>query len=83
MEIKDKIEQFILSEICPDMGITNLTHISEDESLVNSGIIDSLGILKILSFMDEEFGVDLSSDVIRPEKFATIKSICELIKNKG
>ena len=80
MEFKEQMEQFILSEICPDMGIT---HISEDESLLDSGIMDSLGILKILSFLDEEFGVDLASEVIRPEKFATIRSICELIKNKG
>jgi acyl carrier protein len=80
MELKEKIEQFILTEVNSDIG---LTHLGEDDALIDSGIIDSLGILKILSFLDEEFGLDLSSEVIRPEKFATIKSICELIKNKG
>jgi acyl carrier protein len=46
---------------------------------VDSGIVDSLGILKILSFLDDEFGVDLSDEEIRPEKFGSIRLILELI----
>lgn len=75
MEQKEKLEEFILTEVCPDMG---LEQISEDTELIDSGIVDSLGILKILSFLDDEFGVDLSDEDIRPEKFATIKLILEL-----
>ena len=77
MEHKEKIEEFILTEVCPDLG---LEHISEDEQLIESEIVDSLGILKILSFLDDEFGVDLSDDEIKPETFSTISSIMELIK---
>ena len=49
MDFKEKIEQFILTEICEDLGL-NIQHIQEDQPLIDSGIIDSLGILRLLSF---------------------------------
>jgi len=77
MEYKEKIEKFILTEVCEELGLKGL---GEDDELIDSEIVDSLGILKIMSFLDEEFGVELSDDDIRPEKFATIGAIIGLIK---
>lgn len=77
MGYKEKLEEFILTEVCAEMDLKEL---GEDEQLIDSDIVDSLGILKILSFIDEEFGVDLSDDDIRPENFATIGTIIGLIK---
>lgn len=76
MDSKKKIEAFIIEEVCPDLGVTE---IKEDENLIDSGMMDSLGILKILDFLDEEFGVDLSSDEIKHENFETIKKIMEMV----
>ena len=70
-------KEFIIKEICTDLGV-NIQSISEDEPLIESGIVDSLGILQILSFLDEELGIDLSSDGIDPEKFVDIKTICQM-----
>ena len=81
MEIKEKIRQFILKEVCSESGIQS---IEEDEPLIDSGILDSLGILKLLSFLDEEYGIDLSSAEIKPENFVNIQTISELVeKQKG
>ncbi len=79
MDFKKKIEEFILTEICEDLGL-DIQHIEEDKPLIDSGIIDSLGILKILSFIDEELGIDISSTEINPGNFINIKSICEMIE---
>ncbi|HXI09863.1 MAG TPA: phosphopantetheine-binding protein [Thermodesulfobacteriota bacterium] len=76
MNMNERIKQFILTEVCPD---ANITEIGDAEPLISSGILDSLGILKILSFLDEEFGIDLSSDEIKHDNFSTVNSICELI----
>ena len=83
MELREKLEQFILKEICAELNIDHGSHIDDDEPLVDSGMIDSLGILKILSFLDEECGVDLSSEEIKPAKFATLRSICQLVQREG
>jgi acyl carrier protein len=79
-EFKDKLKQFIKTEVNPER---NIEEIGDDEPLLESAIIDSLGILKILSFMDEEFGVDLSSDQIKLENFKDVTSINRLFEQSG
>ena len=79
-ELNAKLKEFIMTEVSPDL---NLPQLDDDEPLIESGIIDSLGILKILAFMDETFGVDLSSDQIKLENFKTVRSICALIDRQN
>lgn len=76
-ELKQKLKQFIITEVNPER---NLGALEDDEPLLESGIIDSLGVLKILAFLDEEFGIDLSADQIKVEKFKNISSICALVE---
>jgi len=75
-ELNAKLKEFIMTEISPDL---NLAQLDDNEPLIESGIIDSLGVLKILAFLDETFGVDLSSDQIKLENFKTVSSICALV----
>jgi acyl carrier protein len=79
-EFKDKLKQFIMTEVNPER---DLAEIGDDEPLLESAIIDSLGILKILAFMDEEFGVDLSSDQIKLENFRDVATINRLFEQSG
>ena len=79
-EFKAKIKEFIMTEVNPDR---NLEALGDDEPLIDSEIIDSLGVLKIMAFLDEEFGIDLSAEEIKLENFKNVTSICSLIeKNK-
>ncbi|MGH8582199.1 MAG: acyl carrier protein [Gammaproteobacteria bacterium] len=78
MEARDRIRKFILEEVCPD---ANLAHIEDDAPLVTSGLVDSLGILRILSFLDDEFGVNIASEEIKQENFSTIATIVALLDN--
>jgi len=75
-ELNAKLKEFIMTEISPDL---NLAQLDDNEPLIESGIIDSLGVLKILAFLDETFGVDLSSDQIKLENFKTVSLICALV----
>jgi acyl carrier protein len=50
-----------VTEVSP----TSISRIEDDESLIESGILDSLGILKILAFLDETFGI-VSAAEIKP-----------------
>ena len=75
-EFGTKIKEFIMTEVNPDLRLDKL---EDDEPLIDSGIIDSLGVLKILAFLDEAFGIDLSSEEIKLENFRTVRSICQMI----
>jgi acyl carrier protein len=78
-EFSEKIKQFIMTEVNPDL---HLERIDDDEALIESGIIDSLGVLKILAFLDESFGIDLSSGEIKLENFRDVRTICKLIEQQ-
>ena len=79
-EYSAKIKDFILTEVNPDLGLASL---DDDEPLIDSGIVDSLGVLRILSFLDESFGIDLSGDEIKLQNFRSVRSICDLIARGG
>lgn len=79
MDLKKKIEEFILTEICADLGL-DIQNIDDDEPLIDSEVLDSLGILKLISFFDEEFDIDISADGINPENFVNIRTICALVQ---
>lgn len=79
-EYGTKIKEFIMTEVNPDLGLQTL---DDDEPLIESGIVDSLGVLRILSFLDESFGIDLSGDEIKLENFRSVRTICDLIARGG
>jgi acyl carrier protein len=74
-----RIKEFIMTEVNPDL---HLERLEDDQPLIESGIVDSLGVLKILAFLDEAFGVDLSSEQIKLENFTTVRSICQLVEQQ-
>ena len=79
-EFKTRIKEFIMTEVNPD---AKLEQLGDDEPLLDSEIINSLGVLKIMAFLDEAFGIDLSTEEIKLENFKNVNSICSLIeKNK-
>jgi len=76
-DLKERLKKFIMTEVNPDR---NLEGLGDDEPLLESAIIDSLGVLKIMAFLDEEFGIDLSAEQIKLENFKDITSICSLVE---
>jgi acyl carrier protein len=77
MTERERIRKFLLN----DLGLTeSRNHIGEDESLVEGGLIDSLGVLRLVQFIEEEFQIQLSDDDVNVENFDTLASIAQLIE---
>ena len=80
MSSNDMIRNFIVSTIIDDSNGSN--NLKDTDTLLESGILDSLGIMKLLSFLEEKFSVSLESGELMPENFETVKSIAGLIESK-
>ena len=78
MDVKNKIQQFIRTEIPIAREIANL----ESTDLVTNGIIDSLAIMKLIAFLEETFSIRLEDEEIVAENFETIETISSLVKKK-
>jgi len=77
--IKKTIREFLIEEL-RDNGFHEA--VRDDESLIDAGIMDSLSILKTISFLDEKFGIFLTEDELAPKNFESIIAIHNIVKKK-
>ena len=79
MNIIENFRQFLLSEVAPDFNRKNL---NPDDELIELGLIDSLGIMKLVTFMEEEFGITVLDEEIVPENFQCLNSLVSFVEGK-
>jgi len=56
--------------------------LSTSDPLLEGGIIDSLGILNLVGFLEEEFQMTVADDDLVPENFGTIEQIAEFVEGR-
>lgn len=56
--------------------------IARDESLLDEGILDSLGILDVVAFLEESFGVSVQDEELDPENFDSIDALASFVRAK-
>lgn len=78
--IKDQIREFIQENLASVKGISSFR---DDESLMDSGVIDSLGIFRLVTFLEESFGVRIGDEEINPENLKTVDTIEQLVIAKS
>ena len=57
--------------------------LGDDDSLLDSGIVDSLGILEIVSFLSETFAIEVSDEDLVPENFQSVATLVDFIERRG
>ncbi len=73
------LEKFVVTEIAADLGRRTL---APDEDLLEQRIIDSLGILRLVTYLEESQGVKILDGDIVPENFQSLNSIVAFIERK-
>ncbi len=79
MSTIDNIRQFISTEICGG----HCAAITDTDQLIEQGIIDSMGIIVLLGFLEEQFSVRIDGDELMPENFATLAAISTMVEKKA
>ena len=80
MNITERVRDFIIEELRWDGTREELT---EDYPLLESGVVDSLGLFQIVEFLETECGVEIADHEILPENFATLSSIAKLVEARA
>jgi acyl carrier protein len=73
------IEQFILSELAQGRGITEL---DRDENLLSKGIVDSHGVMELVGFLEERYGISVGDADLTPENFESVANIEAFVDRK-
>jgi methoxymalonate biosynthesis acyl carrier protein len=74
-----KLIDYIKTDLARGKGVSNL---GETDDLVEAEIMDSLGIMKLILFLENNFSVKISDDDLTLENFSSIQSIYSLVENK-
>ena len=77
--VKGAVRDFIRNEMGGDVGEADL---KDDDSLLDAGLIDSLGIQKLMVFLEDKFRIRISDEEITPDNFETVTRISEMIEAK-
>jgi acyl carrier protein len=78
-EISDKVKAFISTELMFEDNGAALT----DETPLLEGVIDSLGLMQMISFIEEEFDVAIDDAEVTASNFRTIGDIERLVEQKA
>jgi acyl carrier protein len=79
LEKKAKIRSFIVETFLFDAADAEF---GDDESLLDSGIIDSTGVLELVSFIEEEFDFEVKDEELIPENLDSLDKLASYIENK-
>ena len=55
---------------------------SDDASLLEEGIIDSLGVMDLVSFAQESFGVPIEQEEVIPDHFDSVHKLATFVRRK-
>jgi len=54
----------------------------DDISFLQNGLIDSTGILEVVSFIEEKFGIRVEDDELLPENLDSVRRLADFIVRK-
>ena len=77
MSVEQRLTTFI-----NDTLVKKAEGVGPDESLLESGVIDSVGIVEVITFIENEFDVKVADEDVVPENFETIQNLCRYVVSR-
>jgi acyl carrier protein len=77
--VREKIKKFVVDSFT----FGDEEAVSYSESFLESGIIDSTGILELVEFLEKEFGITIQDDELIPENLESIDNITAFLSRKA
>ena len=79
MTIVSGVEKFLLTEIAADLGKKSL---DPDEDLLEQRVIDSMGILKLVVFLEKTHNIKVMDEDVVPENFQSLNAMAKFVEQK-
>lgn len=78
LDVERSVREF-LQEV---VSVPGADVIGGDESLLDSGFLDSAGIFQLVAFLEERFRLSIADEDVVPENFDTIDAVVALVTTK-
>lgn len=77
---RERVLDFLRTIQKPDRPLDT---VAETDSLVESGLIDSLALLEIVAFLEEQYRIDFAAIGLEPEQLTSVNGILDLIEREA
>ena len=78
MSIEEKIKEFILK----NLYFVEDHVLGEDDSFLNEGIIDSMGSMELVAFVESEFGIKVEMSEVVVKNFDSVRQLAAFVRRK-
>ncbi len=78
MSIEEKIKQFIIK----NLYFVEDHVLADDASFLNEGIIDSMGSMELVAFVESEFGIKVEMSEVVVKNFDSVRQLADFVRRK-
>ena len=79
MELKENIRQYIATNMLfSDKGFPH----SDDASFLEEGIIDSVGFMELVAYVQQTFGIEVGPEDLVPDNFDSVNKLARYVSAK-
>jgi len=79
MSVESSIRHYILQNL---LFTDDETRLLDSVSLLEEGIVDSTGVLELVMFVEETFGLSVEDEEIIPENFDSVERLARYVRSK-
>ncbi len=79
MSAESSIRHYILESL---LFTNDETRLLDNVSLLEEGIVDSTGVLELVMFVEETFGITVEDEEIVPENFDSVERLAHYVRSK-
>ena len=79
MSVENKLRDFILENY---LFSDDQSALDNDDSFMDKGIIDSTGILEVIHFLEDDFGIKIEDEEMIPENLDSVNNIVSFVAKK-
>jgi acyl carrier protein len=77
LDVKDRVREFVL-----EYAAGRATELADDEPLLTTNLIDSLGSFRMIAFLEEAFPLTIEDTDMVPENFNTLNAVETFVAGK-
>jgi acyl carrier protein len=78
MTVQDRVREFVLEYFY----VSDSAELTDEISLIDSGIVDSTGMMEIILFLEGEYGIHIEDHETIPENLESIFRIATFVAQK-
>jgi len=77
--MRERLARYIASDLLNQPGLA----IGADDDLLSSGLLDSLSVMSVIHFIEQELGIDVPAEDVTIEHFVSLRAIDAYLGKRG